>query len=127
MGDITARYLEAARAKLNEKSDKRVTNYRLSKELNTSEANISRYFNKNIECEDDDLIVRIAKIAQVPPLEIIAKIHEKKAESPETKAIWSALLSSKGNNQYILCKIQNYFDSVRNRLNPPSNYKYLMA
>lgn len=104
MGDITARYLEKAKLELSIKNPgTKISNYRLSKELNTSEANISRYFNKPIECEDDDLIVRIAQIAHVPALEIIAKIHEKKAETPETKALWSALLSSKSKNQYILC------------------------
>ena len=107
MGDITARYLEAARAKLSEKSDKKITSYKLSQALDISESNISRYLNTDRECEDDDIIMRIAQIAQVPPLEIIAKIHEKKAQTPEAKAVWSALLASKANlgdrPSYILC------------------------
>ncbi len=103
MGDITARYLEQARAKLSEKTGEKVTNYKLSQKLKISQMAISKYLNSDRECDDDDIIFRIAQIAQVSPLEIIAKIHAKKAQSPETKALWSALLSQPIAKDCILC------------------------
>jgi len=104
MGDITARYLEKARGEISKKGGGiKVTNYRLAKVLDVTEASISKYLKTERECDNDDIIYRIAQIAQVSPLEIIAKIHAKKAQSPETKALWTTLLSQPIAKDCILC------------------------
>lgn len=127
MGDITARYLEQARGVLIKQTGEKVTDYKLAKALKITPMAISKYLKSDRECDNDEIIYRIAQIAQVPALEIIAKIHEKKAETPETKALWASLLSSKNRKDYILCSIQNYFRLMGILPNPPSNSGCILA
>lgn len=88
MGDITARYLEAARSKLTEKLGKKVSDYQLGKVLGISTSAMHYYLKDERECDDDDIIFAIAHFAQVEPMQIIGAIRAKKAKSDEVRNFW---------------------------------------
>lgn len=88
MGDITARYLEAARAKVGEKTGKKVSDYQLGKILGISTSAMHYYLKDERECDDDDIIFAIAHFAQVDPMQIIGAIRGKKAKTKEVKNFW---------------------------------------
>lgn len=112
MGDITALYIEKARIELMKDLGEKVTDYKIAKILGVPNGTISKYLKTERECEDDNLIVKIAQIANVPPFEIMAKIHAAKATTPEAKGIWEKLLNSPivkaSSKDCILCSIQNF-------------------
>lgn len=88
MATITQLYLTIARGEIYKETGKKVTDYALAKRLGIGTGTISRYMNDDRECEDDEIIYRLAKLAQVNPFEIMGMIKARKAKSEEVKTMW---------------------------------------
>lgn len=122
MASVTQYYLEKCRTKLTAELGKEATDYQLSKKLNLSTSTINRYTKHGFEA-DDDAAFKIAQFAQIPAIEIIAKIHAEKVKSPELQRLFAALASSaKKLDQYILCKIPFLFPSPINPYSKRVNF-----
>jgi len=94
MATITKLYLEVARGKLALKNNKEITDYALAKELGISTSAMHQYMKTDRECDNDEIIMNIAQIVQVPFFQIMGEIKHSKARSERVAAEWKKL--SKG-------------------------------
>ena len=78
---VSKHYIEIARTRITEQEGKRPSDYRMAKLLGISQQHMSRLMAENSQHEiSDQTAIRLAELAGVPPAEIIAKIHLKKAQ-----------------------------------------------
>lgn len=108
MATVTQFYIEKVRSKMTAENrlEKPASDYLICKTLGISSGGMTNYTKHNREA-DDEVSYKIAEYLEISPFEIIAKIHVNKAKTPQTKAIWSALLRSELSSKHcILCSIQ---------------------
>ena len=88
----TVQYVDAVRSRLPVTSD-----YAVAKALGVSKQAVSRYM-KGVSHFDDYVAIRVAKMLEIDPLQVIADVNHQRAENPEVKAVWAALMEkiSKG-------------------------------
>jgi ribosome-binding protein aMBF1 (putative translation factor) len=82
----TLEYLDAAKAKLGIASD-----YALAKKLNMTTTAISNY-RVGRSRMDDDVALKVAKILEIDPLEVIAAANVERSKTPEIKALWMGVM-----------------------------------
>jgi transcriptional regulator with XRE-family HTH domain len=72
-------------------TEKGWTPYRIGKELGLSSARIYQLFGKG-GTYDDSTAIKVAKILNVDPNEVVASAHAEREKDPEIKAFWMGLL-----------------------------------
>ncbi|MGD1324404.1 hypothetical protein ACNHE5_05625 [Pandoraea pnomenusa] len=88
----TADYLDAVKARLDLPSD-----YAAAKVLGVTRSAVSLYRHGK-STFDDAVILRVAEILSIDPLEVIASANVERAKSAEMREVWTGLLEkiSKG-------------------------------
>lgn len=94
MATITKLYLEVARGKLALRENKEITDYALAKELGIRTSTMTNYMKHDREIDDDEIIMKLAQIVQVPFFQIMGEIKASKARSARVAEEWKKL--SKG-------------------------------
>ena len=98
----TQDYLDATKAKIGIQSD-----YALAKSLDISREYMSQ-LRSGKRPVSDEVALRIAKLLEVNPIQIIATANAERAKNPEIQAAWTTLMD----------KISKGFDSLTSRANP---------
>jgi predicted transcriptional regulator len=85
-------YLDKAKVKLGIQSD-----YALAKALRVSQPAVINY-RKGRSVMEDDVALKLARILELNPMEVIATANLERAKSDEMRAVWSEILEkiSKG-------------------------------
>jgi len=94
MATISKLYLEVARGKLALRDNKEITDYALAKELGIRTSTMTNYMKHEREIDDDEIIMKLAQIVQVPFFQIMGEIKYSKAKSSRVADEWKKL--SKG-------------------------------
>jgi len=86
----TKEYLNAVKAKTGVASD-----YALSKVLDISRQQVSKYRNNN-EFLSDLTCVKVASILEIDPMIVISAINAERSRNEKEKAVWTALFEKLG-------------------------------
>jgi len=82
----SSEYLDLVRATLHLPSD-----YALQKPLGVTKQQLSNY-RTGRDSLSDAMVLRIAEICQLDPLNVLLDMHIERAKSPEIRAAWTAMV-----------------------------------
>ena len=88
MSKVSLKYIEIAVEKTG------LSYYAIAKKIGVTPQQINALKHRDIELKDDALI-RLAQIAQINPLDLLAEKHISNAKGSAESAFWSALSKSK--------------------------------
>lgn len=88
----TIEYVDAVKSRLHITSD-----YAVAKALGVTKQAVSRYM-KGTGYFDDYVAIRVAKLLEIEPLQVIADVNLQRAQNAEVRAVWAGLMEkiSKG-------------------------------